>query len=68
MKKFVVSYVNFHDNTLVSKIVHAHTMLDATLQILQSAEYAESTETFKDLDHLQELMFDRDILVNAIEI
>lgn len=68
MKKFVVGHVNFHDNQVMQKIVHADSELEAAVQIMYSECIVESTEVFKDLDHLQELMFDRDVVVGVIEI
>lgn len=68
MKKFVVSYVNFHENEVVQRIVHADSELDAATQLMYSGCSIESIEVFKDLAHMQELFFDRDVVLGVIEI
>ena len=68
MKKFVVAYVNFHENDVVQKIVYAHNDLDAAKQITYYNGYTEDTEIFTNIEELQVALFDRDVTIGVIEI
>ena len=69
MKRFCVSFIDFFDNDLTSKMVEGENELDAALSYLEKYQGPKlCSEDFQDLENLKENCFDNDCMINAIEI
>lgn len=67
MPKFVVSYINFHDNNLQSEIVLGDTWEDALLNSSFDLAYLFEEDVFS-LEEAKQRAFDSDSMINVIEI
>ena len=67
MPKFVVSYINFHDNNLQSEIVLGDTWEDALLNSRFDLAYLFEEDVFS-LEEAKQRAFDSDSMINVIEI
>lgn len=63
MKKFVVAYLNNYDGNMVQKVVHANSVLEASVQFLgyEECDYA----TFEELS---EELYNSESLISVLEI
>ncbi len=68
-KSFCVSFINFFDNDLTSKVVEAVSELDAALLYLEKYQnFNFYDKIFEDLEQLKQFCFNCDCMINAIEI
>lgn len=74
MKRFVISWINWYDHDLQSKIVEADNEKEALIKCLLEDFYTDAdTETLEEIvknsiEDLKTMAFNADGMINAIEI
>lgn len=68
MNKYVVSYVNFDDNSVKMKIVEAVSEIEASIKYLINNTGWSDLQDYTDMEDLKNDMFCGDCLINAIQI
>lgn len=69
MNKYVVSYVSFFENQILSKIIFADSKLDSMKKYLLEEEGSLcELDDITSEEELKELCFNCDLLINSIEI
>lgn len=71
MKTYVISFINFFDNELVSEIVHSdRTELEVLKEYLFKGQEAdnEDLKNMSTIEECKEYCFDNDSMCNIIEV
>lgn len=69
MKKYVVSFIDFFDNQLISTIIEANSEIDSMLEYLKEHQNINlKSEDFEDEEAVKSYCFNMDSMINSIEI